>query len=59
MYLNGSKLSTVDKFLNLGHIGNESLGDNDDTERERRALTMMTRKFVRCLDQVKLTLFKH
>ncbi|XP_063895033.1 uncharacterized protein LOC135118044 [Helicoverpa armigera] len=60
--LNGSPLTRVNKFKYLGHIVTDDLKDNEDIERERRALAvrgnMLARRFARCTVQVKLALFK-
>nr|XP_034838760.1 uncharacterized protein LOC117994895 [Maniola hyperantus] len=62
LYLNGTELNVVDTFRYLGHIVTQALNDNEDIERERRALTvrsnMLTRRFARCTKEVKITLFK-
>ncbi|CAH2100477.1 unnamed protein product [Euphydryas editha] len=58
----GSPLKQVAEFKYLGHIVNERLIDDDDIERERRALSvrgnMLARRFARCNREVKLTLFR-
>jgi hypothetical protein len=58
----GTALKVVQKFKYLGHWVTESMSDNDDIERERRALcvrcNMLARRFARCSNEVKLTLFK-
>lgn len=60
--LGGIELKKVDKFKYLGHWVTDTLSDNADIERERRALAvrcnMLARRFVRCSKQVKVTLFK-
>ncbi|CAK1579855.1 unnamed protein product [Parnassius mnemosyne] len=60
--LNGSELKRVYQFKYLGHILADDLRDDLDIERERRALAvrgnMLARRFARCSDQVKITLFK-
>ncbi|XP_045785035.1 uncharacterized protein LOC123880774 [Maniola jurtina] len=60
--LNGVTLNRVHKFKYLGHLLTEDLKDDDDMERERRALSvranMVARRFARCTDAVKITLFK-
>ncbi|XP_045541720.1 uncharacterized protein LOC106712835 [Papilio machaon] len=60
--LNGTRLNRVTRFKYLGHILADDLKDDDDVERERRALAargnMLARRFSRCTDQVKITLFK-
>nr|XP_034825569.1 uncharacterized protein LOC117983197 [Maniola hyperantus] len=38
--LNGTELKVVDTFRYLGHIVTQALSDNEDIERERRALTV-------------------
>lgn len=58
----GTVLSRVTQFKYLGHIVTEDLTDDDDIERERRALAvrtnMLIRRFARSNAQVKRTLFK-
>ncbi|KAJ8720685.1 hypothetical protein PYW08_006150 [Mythimna loreyi] len=60
--LNGLNVKQVTKFKYLGHILVDDLKDDEDVERERRALAvrgnMLARRFSRCTDQVKITLFK-
>ncbi|XP_060807394.1 uncharacterized protein LOC106137482 [Amyelois transitella] len=60
--LNGVKLTRVYQFRYLGHILTDDLRDDADIERERRSLAirgnMLIRRFARCSDQVKITLFK-
>ncbi|CAK1598235.1 unnamed protein product [Parnassius mnemosyne] len=60
--LDGVPLKLVDSFKYLGHIVTADLRDDEDIERERRALTvranMLARRFTRCTDTVKITLFK-
>ncbi|KAJ8714751.1 hypothetical protein PYW07_002976 [Mythimna separata] len=60
--LNGVSIKRVFQFKYLGHILTSDLKDNADIERERRALAvrgnMLARRFSRCADQVKITLFK-
>jgi hypothetical protein len=60
--LNGTPLKQVTQFKYLGHWVTDSLCDDLDIERERRALAvrcnMVARRFARCSEQVKLTLFK-
>lgn len=50
------------KFKYLGHWVTDDLRDNMDIERERRSLAvrcnMLVRRFARCTNQVKVTLFK-
>lgn len=62
VYLYGVALKRVCQFKYLGHILNEVLSDDDDMERERRALSvrcnMLARRFARCTAEVKITLFK-
>ncbi|XP_026325027.1 uncharacterized protein LOC113234014 [Hyposmocoma kahamanoa] len=60
--LNGMSVKQVSRFKYLGHIlTNDPKGD-DEVERERRALAirgnMLARRFARCADQVKISLFK-
>lgn len=61
-YLNGQVIRVVDKFKYLGHVLTGDLRDDSDMERERRALSvrcnMISRKFSKCSDAVKITLFK-
>lgn len=56
-----SPLAIVSKFKYLGHMVNDSLKDDDDIERQRRALAMranmLARRFTHCSKQVKITLF--
>ncbi|KAG7302684.1 hypothetical protein JYU34_012635 [Plutella xylostella] len=60
--LNGVALKRVSHYKYLGHILTESLRDDMDIERERRALSvrcnMLARRFARSSEQVKITLFK-
>lgn len=60
--LNGAALQVVRSFKYLGHIVTEDLKDDEDIERERRALAvrgnMLARRFARCSREVKITLFK-
>jgi hypothetical protein len=60
--LGGVPLNVVNKFKYLGHMLNVDLSDDLDVERERRAMAvrgnMLARRFARCNEQVKLTLFK-
>lgn len=60
--LYGSPLNRVQQFKYLGHILTPSLKDDSDLERERRALSvranMLARRFARCSNEVKKTLFK-
>ncbi|KAL0830681.1 hypothetical protein ABMA28_002818 [Loxostege sticticalis] len=62
LLLNGVNLKRVFKFKYLGHYIADDLKDHVDIERERRALAvrcnMLARRFARCTDQVKITLFK-
>ncbi|XP_050674466.1 uncharacterized protein LOC126971982 [Leptidea sinapis] len=55
-------LNMVTKFKYLGHWVSDNLSDILDLERERRALAvrcnMLARRFARCSEQVKITLFK-
>jgi hypothetical protein len=61
-YLYGTPLQMVKEFKYLGHWVTETLSDNKDVERERRALSvrsnMLIRRFARCTTDVKITLFK-
>ncbi|XP_064293061.1 uncharacterized protein LOC135310048 [Plodia interpunctella] len=58
----GTELNKVDKFKYLGHWITDTLSDNLDIERERRAMAvrcnMLARRFARCSKDVKVTLFK-
>ncbi|XP_045450943.1 pre-mRNA-splicing factor ATP-dependent RNA helicase PRP16-like [Melitaea cinxia] len=58
----GSPLLRVTSFKYLGHWVTENLGDNKDIDRERRSLSarcnMLARRFARCTEDVKITLFK-
>lgn len=58
----GSVIEVVKSFKYLGHIIAEDLKDDLDIERERRALSircnMLARRFGKCTDDVKLTLFR-
>ncbi|XP_047991636.1 uncharacterized protein LOC125230506 [Leguminivora glycinivorella] len=60
--LYGIPLNRTNKFKYLGHWVDESLSDDPDIERERRALAvrgnMVARRFARCSREVKITLFK-
>ncbi|XP_060810069.1 uncharacterized protein LOC132904170 [Amyelois transitella] len=60
--LNGMNIKHVSKFKYLGHMIADDLKDDSDIDRERRALAvrgnMLARRFVRCTEQVKITLFK-
>lgn len=60
--LGGSPLKQVTSFKYLGHWVTDTLKDDDDLERERRALSvrgnMLSRRFARCTREVKITLFK-
>ncbi|PZC82307.1 hypothetical protein B5X24_HaOG210610 [Helicoverpa armigera] len=60
--LNGKALVRVAKFKYLGHYVTEDLNDQEDIERERRALAvrcnMLARRFARCSKLAKITLFK-
>lgn len=62
IFLNGSAVNIVKQFRYLGHLLTERLQDNADIERERRALAvrsnMLARRFAKCSDDVKTTLFK-
>ncbi|XP_061704060.1 uncharacterized protein LOC133515529 [Cydia pomonella] len=59
VYLNGSKINVVKQFKYLGHLLTEWLRDDDDIERERRALAvrgnMLARRFSKCSKDVKTT----
>ncbi|KAL0830419.1 hypothetical protein ABMA28_002596 [Loxostege sticticalis] len=60
--LNGLSIKRVTQFKYLGHIITSDLKDDADIERERRVLAvrgnMLARRFSRCTEQVKITLFK-
>lgn len=60
--LDGVCLNKVTQFKYLGHWVTDDLKDDVDMERERRALSvranMLARRFSRCTDAVKITLFK-
>nr|XP_049705651.1 uncharacterized protein LOC126056490 [Helicoverpa armigera] len=60
--LSGNELKQVSHFKYLGHWVSEDLKDDRDMERERRALAvrsnMLARRFKRCSNAVKVTLFK-
>lgn len=60
--LHGVPLKTVTSFKYLGHWITESMSDEVDIERERRALAMrvnmLARRFARCNVEVKQTLFR-
>ncbi|XP_045445947.1 uncharacterized protein LOC123654026 [Melitaea cinxia] len=60
--LNGAAFSRVNKFKYLGTIITADLNDDDDIERERRALAvrsnMLARRFARGTTGVKITLFR-
>lgn len=60
--LNGTPLTRVYKFKYLGHVLTPDLKDDEDIERERRALSvranMIARRFARCSLKVKVTLFR-
>lgn len=60
--LYSTPLTVVKEFKYLGHWVTDTLSDNKDMERERRALAvrsnMLIRRFARCTNNVKITLFK-
>ncbi|XP_063542683.1 uncharacterized protein LOC134751229 [Cydia strobilella] len=60
--LGGVPLKVVDRVKYLGHMLTSDLSDDPDLERERRAMAvrgnMIARRFARCSNEVKLTLFK-
>jgi exonuclease III len=60
--LNHTQLRRVYKFKYLGHILSSDLKDEEDIERERRALSiranMIARRFARCSKEVKISLFR-
>ncbi|KAJ8704762.1 hypothetical protein PYW08_012082 [Mythimna loreyi] len=60
--LNGIQMKVVTCFKYLGHIVTDHLRDDDDMDRERRALSiranMIAHRFKRCNAQVKIALFR-
>ncbi|KAJ0169384.1 hypothetical protein K1T71_014971 [Dendrolimus kikuchii] len=62
LLLNGTPINRVKEFKYLGHWVTEVQDDNVDMDRERRALSvranMLARRFARCTETVKITLFK-
>lgn len=60
--LRGVCLTRVHQFKYLGHILTSNMADDDDIERERRALSvranMIVRRFARASKDVKITLFR-
>ncbi|XP_028173004.1 uncharacterized protein LOC114361970 [Ostrinia furnacalis] len=62
VFLNNSELKRVHKFKYLGHVLTPGLKDDEDIERERRALSvranMLARRFARCTADVKIALFR-
>ncbi|XP_022830188.1 uncharacterized protein LOC111359005 [Spodoptera litura] len=60
--LNKIPIKRVSSFKYLGHFLADNLKDDMDIERERRSLAvrcnMLARRFYRCTEQVKITLFK-
>jgi hypothetical protein len=60
--LNNNILQRVYNFKYLGHVLTPDLKDDNDIERERRALSvranMLARRFARCSQEVKITLFR-
>ncbi|XP_063367137.1 uncharacterized protein LOC134655628 [Cydia amplana] len=60
--LSRSPLQTVQEFKYLSHWVTDTLKDDVDLERERRALSirgnMLARRFARCSHEVKIALFK-
>lgn len=62
VHMNGSTIQMVKQFKYLGHLLTESMKDDNDIERERRALAvrgnMLARRFANCNPDVKNTLFK-
>lgn len=60
--LGGLPIKMVKQFKYLGHLLTESSKDDNDIERERRALAvranMLARRFASCSADVKITLFK-
>ena len=62
VYLNGVKLSVVQEFKYLGHLLSESGSDDADIITKVRSIyavgNMLVRKFGKCTDSVKTTLFR-
>ncbi|KAJ8713277.1 hypothetical protein PYW07_013647 [Mythimna separata] len=62
LIIKGHPINRVYKFKYLGHLVTDDLKDDMDLERERRALSvranMLARRFSRCTDAIKITLFK-
>ncbi|CAH2234029.1 jg19112 [Pararge aegeria aegeria] len=62
VFLDGDLLERVERFRYLGHIVTKGFVNDEDVERERRALAvrcnMLARRFAKCSDQVKVTLFR-
>ncbi|XP_048480375.1 uncharacterized protein LOC125489232 [Plutella xylostella] len=62
LFLRGAPVRVVETFRYLGHVLTSDLRDDADLERERRALAvrcnMLARRFARCTEQVKVTLFR-
>lgn len=62
LLLNGYPLKRVFRFKYLGHVLTPELRDDEDVERERRALSvranMLARRFAKCSRAVKITLFR-
>ncbi|XP_047027926.1 uncharacterized protein LOC124636011 [Helicoverpa zea] len=60
--LNGIPMNVVTSFKYLGHMVTEHLRDDEDMDRERRALSirgnMIAHRFKRCAASVKITLFR-
>ncbi|KAL0811792.1 hypothetical protein ABMA28_009222 [Loxostege sticticalis] len=60
--MNGLLVRVVKQFRYLGHVLTENLCDDQDMERERRALAvrcnMLARRFAKCSRDVRVTLFK-
>jgi hypothetical protein len=60
--INKISIQRVVKFKYLGHVLTPDLKDDEDLERERRALSvranMLARRFARCSREVKITLFR-
>ncbi|XP_052758207.1 uncharacterized protein LOC128202323 [Galleria mellonella] len=60
--LHGANIKRVHKFKYLGHYVTDDLKGQTDVARERRALAvrcnMLARRFARCSEEVKITLFK-
>lgn len=62
VYLYETPVRVVASFKYLGHVLTDRLTDDEDMERERRALAircnMLARRFAKCSKDVKITLFR-